>query len=373
MKRTGHGRILSVVMSAAIGIAVTACGATSGGTDASSSAVTSSGKTLDEVLNGLYKAAKAEGELVWYTATPEPANTIYAKAFEEKYPGIKVEMYRAPGTEVLAKYELEFNAGTYNADVLSVPQPGYFQAYVDQGWVMPYKVFEYDKFPKSARLLPDYPQYYALSAGSNPQGPIVYNTDLLKRDQVPTSFKDLANLDPSVFEGKIITNDPRVYPHIVIYAELAKEGGREVTKHLGDLGAVVATSSTVISKGVVSGEYALTPWFNMTNFGPLKKEGAPIDFIVAKEGIELRPNPQFITSHPSHPNAAKLFQEFIYTKEGQELWSKAGAFISPRSDVPLLPDLAWTKDAKVLDIDYDAIVAKRDQITKEGEEDYQLK
>ena len=66
----------------------------------------------------LYQGAKAEGALNWYTTLSRTIGPAVVKAFEAKYPGIKVSMYRASSEEVTARLYQEANAGTRGADVV---------------------------------------------------------------------------------------------------------------------------------------------------------------------------------------------------------------------------------------------------------------
>ena len=66
----------------------------------------------------LYAGAKAEGKLFWYTSLAGGSYKEIIRVFESKYPGIKVEAYRASGSELVVRMEEEYKAGRHLADAL---------------------------------------------------------------------------------------------------------------------------------------------------------------------------------------------------------------------------------------------------------------
>src|SRR4051812_25174271 len=67
-------------------------------------------------------AAKKEGNVVWYTSTPIETAQKIASAFE-KQTGIKVEMFRSGGTQVLRRFQQEAEARRVAADVMTTSDP----------------------------------------------------------------------------------------------------------------------------------------------------------------------------------------------------------------------------------------------------------
>ena len=77
--------------------------------------VTYSGKDREQVLHG---GAKAEGKVTWYTSLAGDSYKGMVKAFESKYPGVKVEVYRVSGSEITTRMTEEARAKRYIADAL---------------------------------------------------------------------------------------------------------------------------------------------------------------------------------------------------------------------------------------------------------------
>ncbi|MBN8965566.1 MAG: hypothetical protein J0H89_09355, partial [Rhizobiales bacterium] len=67
-------------------------------------------------------AAKAEGSVVWYTSTPIQQANKFVKLFEDRY-GIKVELFRTGGSQVLRRFLQEAQAGRILTDVLTTSDP----------------------------------------------------------------------------------------------------------------------------------------------------------------------------------------------------------------------------------------------------------
>src|SRR5438105_12967103 len=72
-----------------------------------------SGADREQIL--IY-GAKAEGKVVWYTSLAGSSYRELAQGFEKKYPGVKVDVYRAASNERMAKITDEANARQYLSD-----------------------------------------------------------------------------------------------------------------------------------------------------------------------------------------------------------------------------------------------------------------
>jgi iron(III) transport system substrate-binding protein len=330
----------------------------------SSSAATS----LDALLSTLYAAAKKEGKITWYTSTPLDQANAYVSAFQKRWPGVKVALYRAATSPLITKVSQEHSAGRDTADILTCAYPGFAAQFLQSGFIKPYKVYDYDKYGSTARGLAD---VFELHDYATPYGCIVYNTDKVKKADVPTSWKTVGELDPAMWRGHVICDDPRVYPHTLAYVAWTQTDGRAMPQGLAKLKPTLETSSAPIASGVVSGQYWMSPWFNMQLYQGLAAKGAPIDYIVPEEGIILQAESTFMMTKPPNENAARLFMEFLYSQEGQTTYCSEGA-VSGRSDVPPVAGLSWVANTKIVPIDYQKTVTDLDQIVSQAKSDYGL-
>jgi iron(III) transport system substrate-binding protein len=317
------------------------------------------GASLDAVEAQLYAQAKTEGALTIYSSANQTAANAMTAAFEAKFPGITVTYSLGNVSQNLTKLTQELSAGVHNADILALSAPGETSDFVAAGFIQPYKVHDYDKYPATARGDKD---VYELYDKFTPYGTIVYNTNLMKAADVPDSYKAFANLNPKKYAGKIIMNDLTEYPYTNNLAVWQQVDGDSSLNNLKNLKIVTNTQATAITNGISSGQYLMSDTFNMQSYVALKAAGAPINFKVPKEGIWLQPGSHLLLKDAPHPAAAKLFMEYIYSAEGQKVWSAPG-YVSPRPDVPLPAGLEWVAKAKVIKVDFAKTYAERDALT----------
>ena len=90
-----------------------------------------------EATPELIEAAKKEGKVVWYTATDVQVAEKAAKAFEAKYPGVKVQVERSGSERVFQRINQEYGSKIYNADVIETSDAVHFVLFKRQGWLQP--------------------------------------------------------------------------------------------------------------------------------------------------------------------------------------------------------------------------------------------
>src|SRR6476469_3058926 len=146
--------------------------------------------------------------------------------------------------------------------------------------------------------------------------PIAYNTDLVKREEAPKSFADL--LDPK-WAGKIVKAHPS-YSGTALTAtfKIARDIGWDYLEKLAKQRVMQVQSSTEPPKKLALGERAIMADGNEYVLLVMKKEGNPVEPIYPKEGSPLIISPSAIMKNAPHPNAAKLFQNYLFSLEGQQ-------------------------------------------------------
>src|SRR5690349_6840041 len=95
-------------------------------------------------------AAKKEGNVTLYTSAPIAAAQKVANAFQQKY-GIKVELFRSGGTQVLRRFMMERDAGRPGADVLVSSDPAAVLDLTGKGLFVPFKPDGFEKVPEPFR------------------------------------------------------------------------------------------------------------------------------------------------------------------------------------------------------------------------------
>lgn len=278
-------------------------------------------------LDALYEAAKAEGQLTTI-ALPHSwcgYGDVIA-GFKAKYPGITVnELNPDAGSadELEAVRANIGNTGPQAPDVLDIGLSFGPQA-KDEGLLQAYKVSTWDDIPDDAKDADGfwYGDYYGAMA-------MLVNTDLVS--EVPADWADLTK--PEYASSVALAGDPRASNQAIqgVYAaglgktgthEGAAEAGLEFFKAVNDAGnfvpvigkaASVAQGTTPI---LIAWDYNLLAWRDSFEGNPAAEIVVPATGVVA--GVYV----QAISAHAPHPNAAKLWMEYLYSDEGQLGWLK---------------------------------------------------
>jgi iron(III) transport system substrate-binding protein len=85
----------------------------------------------------LIEAAKKESTVVYYTSTDVAVAEKLGKAFEAKYPGMKVQVERAGSERVFQRVGQEYSSGIFNADVIETSDASHFLFFKDKKWLTP--------------------------------------------------------------------------------------------------------------------------------------------------------------------------------------------------------------------------------------------
>ncbi|MGY1812028.1 ABC transporter substrate-binding protein [Blastococcus sp. SYSU D00820] len=326
--RTSTTRTAAVLAAAAL--ALTACGGgdSSGGGSGSDSEAASATSLEDfGTMEDLVEAAQAEGELNVIALPPDWANYgEIISTFEEKY-GITVNSASPDGSSQDELNAVESQRGQDRApDVLDLGLSFARQAQA-QGLLAPYKVATWDDIPEDQRdpdghWYNDYGGY--LSIGCNAS--IV--------EQCPTTMRELA--DPR-YAGQVALNGNPTQAQAafagVWAAALANGGSLDDIgpgidffvdlKESGNFNPVESTPATVLN-----GETPISldwDYVNAAQTDELEAAGSTWEVHVPTDGLVGGYYSQAISAYAPHPAAARLWQEFLYSDEGQNLWLAGGA------------------------------------------------
>ena len=283
-----------------------------------------SAQTIDE----LYTAAQGEG-MVTTIALPHSwcgYGDVIA-GFKAKYPGIEVnELNPDAGSadEIEAIKANKDNTGPQAPDVIDVGL-AYGPSSKDEGLVQPYKVSTWDEIPDDIKD-PDgywYGDYYGVMS-------FLVNKDLV--DNTPTDWADL--MKPEYVGQVALAGDPRASNQAILGVmaagmasgaepgEAAGTAGLEFFKELnaaGNFVPVIGKAGT-LAQGttpiVIAWDYNALAWQDTLAGNP------PVEIVVPKSGVLAGVYVQAISAYAPHPNAAKLWMEYLYSDEGQTLWLK---------------------------------------------------
>ncbi len=137
----------------------------------------------------LYSGAKSEGKLTWYTSLAGESYKGMVKAFETKYPGVKVEAYRVSGSDMTARIYEESKAKKYIADAVETTE-GNLMFMRDAFLLRPYFSPHFASYPEDAKEKGERGLYFWAIARESYIG-FAYNTKLLPKSAVPKNYEGL--------------------------------------------------------------------------------------------------------------------------------------------------------------------------------------
>ena len=305
----------------------------------------------------MIQAARKEGSVAWYTSLAIPSSTAIAHAFKTKYTGIDVEVHRTGSQRVLQRVMQEATAGIKNADVIHTSDAGHFVLLKDKGLLLQYTPKGVESFPAGFKDKNGF--YFGMRATLSV---IAYNPKLVADKDAPATWKDLLN---SKWSGKEVSAHPG-YSGIIMTHVLALvnvygwEYFRDLAKnklHLvqsaNDPAGIIASGERPV--GVNGAEYF---------YYKTLKQGNPIKIVYPKEGIPLVVSPVAIAKDSPRPNAAKLFTEFIFTKESQQLLADKEGLYTGHPEVTYPADKPKLKDLKLISADPDELEKRNAEIKK---------
>jgi iron(III) transport system substrate-binding protein len=303
------------------------------------------------------EAAKKEGKVVWYTSLVLPSAEKVAKLFETTYPDIKVEVHRTGSQRILQRVMQELSANIKNVDVIHTSDAGHYVLLKEKKLLAKYTPAGVEKFPAGFKDKDGY--YYGLRATVNA---IFYNTKAVTAADAPKRWKDL--LDPK-WKGKMVTAHPGysgvIATHVLALVHLH---GWDYFKALAQNKLMIVQSANDPTTVVSSGERVVAVDGGEYSAYQLKKKGNPIEIVYPKEGVPLVVSPTAITAFAPHPNAARLFTDFIFTRELQQVMADSEGLYTGHPEVTYPADKPKLNDLKLLTVTPEELEKRNDEIKK---------
>ena len=301
------------------------------------------------------EVAKKEGKVVWYTSLALPTAEKIAKLFEAAHPGIKVEVHRTGSQRILQRVMQELQANLKLVDVIHTSDAGHFVLLKEKKLLMKYTPPGVDAFPAGFKDKDGY--YFTLRATVNV---IAYNTKLVPAAEAPKGWKDL--LDPK-WRGKLVTAHPGysgvIATHVLALVNLY---GWDYFKQLAQNKLMLVQSAVDPAGVVASGERQVAVDGGDYYYYQMKKKGNPIEVVYPKEGVPLVVSPTAIASFAPHPNAAKLFTDFTFTRELQQVMADSEGLYTGHPDVKYPTDKPKLSDLKLLTVDPEELEKRNEEI-----------
>ncbi len=270
--------------------------------------VTSWSVSSPKVIEG----AKKERSLTFWSVMNLSQSKLVVSNFEKKYPFISVKLIRTGGGAMLGRVLKEHRSGKHSWDVI-LGRGSMYSTLMKEKLLAPYRSHEADKIPREYVDNKGYwSAYYAIPFG------LGYNTQLVKKEDVPKTYEDL--LHPR-WNGKKISIDTEAFG---LLAGLIKGWGKKKAityfRKLAEQQPVLNRGNSFRTQLAMAGEFPLVIAY-ATSIQRYTSRGAPIDW-VPLEPVPVQLNPVMLGAHARHPNAAKLFIDFVLSSEGQRLLVK---------------------------------------------------
>jgi iron(III) transport system substrate-binding protein len=265
----------------------------------------------DLYAESLVEKAKKEGKVTFYSGLIIPDTQAVGDAFTKKYPFIKFEYYRGNQRKILQKVLMEKQGRKRVADVVH-SAGALVNVYKKEGVPQKYVSPEAKNWPKGFQDPEGYwTTYY------NTYHTFVYNTRMVAEKDVPKSYEDL--LDPK-WKGKIgIANEWEWFGGMLDL--MGREKGLAFMKKLGAQELRHAGGRTLATQLMASGEFPMAKGVFHRAL-QMQKKGAPIQWTSFPTPTLAALRCAQLHADAPHPNAGKLFIDFLLSKEGQSILNK---------------------------------------------------
>jgi iron(III) transport system substrate-binding protein len=278
---------------------------------------------------GVVEAAKKEGKLIIYTGVERAAAQVVVNAFQKRYPFIAAETVRASSSKLATRLDAEIEANRVQGDVFEFSLLYLTTSLQQRGEILRYDSAEYAKYPTEYSA----PGYWTASGLSNII--ILLNTRKVDAANVPQSWWDLTE---PYWKGKLTIDNLEVsgtgYNWLIGIVENESIGWKFI-EALGRNKPGLERGHAGMAQKVAAGEYAGAAEMADFHLKNIRDAAAsvPVRGVWPKEGVPSEPWTVGILRRAPHPNAARLFLDFLLSQEGQTLYVQAMGWTSARSDV----------------------------------------
>jgi iron(III) transport system substrate-binding protein len=298
----------------------------------------------------LYEAAKKEKAFTWYTAhyDSETAAAICA-GFEKKYPGIKCNNIRTTAQVAYQRLAQDQKAGLAVASVISSTDLSHYGRMKQDGWLAPYRPKNLGELVDSFKAYNDPDDLFFVTAAGLVL--ITYNSSTVPPADAPKKWTDL--LDPK-WKGKVSIGHPGFSGYVGTWVvQMRKLYSWDYFKKLElnkpRIGRSINDTVTMLNakeSWVAAGPSATTL--------QSRDKGNPLALVYPEDGALLMISPSGLLKNAPAPNCAKLFMEYLLSREGNEIMVKMYQDPVNKSVKPL-PGSKSLADVKTIRPSYDEI------------------
>lgn len=287
-------------------------------------------------MNAMEAAARQEGRLTWYTAQLDTETAeAFGRTFSAAHPGITVEVIRTTGQVAFQRLMLDIKNGTPHCDVFSATDIAHMPILQERNALMPFAPENFAGMRPQFNAQSEAGWYYPTNAG---RWALVRNRDKVPPSAAPKAWTDL--LDPR-WKGRVSVAHPAFSGGAGVWALAVKKLHgwaffEALAKNDPRIGRSTLDTVTLLS----AAECLVGPTWAPAAYRAMDK-GAPIALDQPRDGVVLMTFPSAIPAGAPHPNAAKLFMEWLLSEAYSRLIAADGsepihAGVPPRADEPLL-------------------------------------
>ena len=310
----------------------------------------------DADWNALIEAAKKEGTLNLATYAGSGLRNV-SQAFMDTYPGINVEhqQFQSSSRDFVPRLLPEQKAGLYAWDIATMPTQEMLRQVREAGGIDPIRplIVKGELLDDKTWIdgfeggFNDIEKKWGYSIGRDHEIQNWINTDLVKEGEIK-SLQDL--LDPK-WKGKITGGDPRTKGSGFTPATMMriKTGDDSLMKKLYvDQEIVVSADARQLTESMVRGRFAIgLGAVDRRILADFQEQGLGKNIKIVEipeiEYTNAANNTLWLLKNAPHPNAAKLWVNWILSKEGSTLWSKNSQINPRRVDVPMYDEVTYPK------------------------------
>ncbi|HWL80671.1 MAG TPA: extracellular solute-binding protein [Roseomonas sp.] len=313
----------------------------------------------------LVEAAKREGGLsYWDTVIQPETNDALAEGFRKAYglPSSFQVNYTLSNTgNLVTRVEQEIAAQRATIDIASIASPTWVFEKVEGGHVLEYHSPEYEHYGRVFEANLGQKGYFAFN-GAYMFVPM-WNGDT--QDFKVASWRDVPGL---LKPGRFSLGDATISAsYLATFMGLRKVLGDDYFREMAKLKPNFLVRSEQIASRLVTNQDMFAVFGQPTRALQNNERGASLKFVHPKEGVVLMPQCSFILKQAPHPNAAKLWIDYILSPEAQAILAKREAMSSGRTGFQSpVPDYAPNIEGmKLVDLDWRALSTEDMQKARE--------
>jgi iron(III) transport system substrate-binding protein len=296
----------------------------------------------DQAWNDLIAAAQREGKVVVIGPAHQEVRKVLPAAFKQRF-GVELEYLGGPGGIAATRLRSERSASIYSADVALAAIQTLATVFYDEKMLDPIKpllilpdVLDGSKWKRGELWFPDPEHKYVLRLFNYVSEVFSVNTRLVKPADM-TNVRDLL-LNPK-FKGKIALHDPTSSgTGSNVAAQFYVQLGEDFVRRLYvDQNPAISRDERQLTDWLLRGTHAIAVGSDFTEVEKMAKEDLPVRSIFSMPGLvaplSAGNGMVAVFNRAPHPSAAKLFVNWIASKEGLEVYSRASTRATTRNDI----------------------------------------